>query len=169
MLKVKSAVSPFPAKAHWSSTAENPLAMEGNFKLTVSQTCCLSLKRSIKSSLEKQQGKNSVLPLFWLLQDIPRSGSWAPQFVPFRPLLDRLCFPDLFWCDATRLYAGPIPASAPRSSWLLPLGGCLLITSHCVPFMRPPRRNSCLILVPRRVVILLSHGFVFISWTLGLV
>lgn len=161
MIKIKTDVSPFPAKAHWSSTAGKPQAMEGNFKLTASQTCCLT--RSIKSSLQKQQGQNSVL--FWLLQDVPRSGSWVHQFVPFWPLLDRMCFPDLFWCDTIRLYGGLITASAPRSSPLWLSGGCLFITSHCVPFMRPPRRNSCLILVPRRVVILLSNSCFYLMDT----
>lgn len=89
------------------------------------------------------------------------------QCVPLPPLLDRMCFPDLVLVRCHLPVCRARHSICPKELRAVTIS--LLLTSHCVPFMRPPRRNSCLILVPRRVVILLSNSSVFISWTLGIV
>lgn len=133
MIKVKSAVSPFLAEP-------TGLALQKTHKPWRVISNLLSHKIYQKLSGETARLKLCT-PTFWLLQDVPRSeGAEHPNLSLFDPSW-RDCFPDLFWCDAIRLFAGPIPASAPRSSRLWSLGGCLLITSHCVPFMRPPQEK----------------------------
>ena len=76
-MKVKSTVAPFPAKAHWSE------AMEGDFKLTASQTCYLA--RCIESALQTQQGKISVLLPFACSKMYQGQGAEHPNLSLFDP------------------------------------------------------------------------------------
>lgn len=55
MTMIKSTLSPY---SHWSSTAEKPQAMEGNFRLSASPSC------KSQAPCRNSKAKNYVFPSF---------------------------------------------------------------------------------------------------------